>query len=163
MRKAADAHPAEVSPLEIERKFLLKRLPANLSSYPHQRIEQGYLATEKRGVQVRLRKQGAVCTLTCKRPAKTGREEREIVLTRRQFEALWPATEGRRLVKVRYEIPWRGRTIELDVYQERHGGLVVAEVEFPNRKSCFAFKAPAWFGDDVTEESRYSNVVLASK
>lgn len=161
MTTTAGKDDTEKQPLEIERKFLLKRLPRKLSSFPHEEIAQGYLATEKRGVQVRLRRKGVTCTLTCKRPAKIGREEREIVLTQRQFAALWPATEGRRLLKIRYDIPWRGWNIEVDVYGERHRGLVVAEVEFPDRKSCLAFKPPSWFGEDVTDDSRYSNVVLA--
>lgn len=161
MNKAAKIALAEDPPLEIERKFLVKRLPRKLSSFPHEEIAQGYLATEKSGVQVRLRKKGGMLTLTCKRPAKFGREEREIVLTRRQFTALWPGTDGRRLVKVRYEIPWRGRTIEVDVYQEGHRGLIVAEVEFPDQESCISFKPPSWFGEDVTGDARYSNVVLA--
>jgi CYTH domain-containing protein len=32
---------------------------------------------------------------------------------------------------MRYEIPWRGLLIEIDVYRGKHSGLVVAEVEFP--------------------------------
>jgi CYTH domain-containing protein len=148
-------------PREIERKFLLKHLPDGLSSFPHEEIAQGYLAIEKGGVQVRLRKKGAVRSLTFKRGAKIGREEREIRLSAEQFEALWPATEGRRLTKVRYDLPFKEWVIEVDVYQERHEGLVVAEVEFRDEKSCDEFVPPDWIGEDVTGRSRYSNVVLA--
>lgn len=31
--------------MEIERKFVPVKLPDNLESYPHTRIEQGYLCT----------------------------------------------------------------------------------------------------------------------
>ena len=31
--------------MEIERKFLIKKLPADLDSYPHTTLEQGYLCT----------------------------------------------------------------------------------------------------------------------
>ncbi|MDQ6654622.1 MAG: CYTH domain-containing protein [Verrucomicrobiota bacterium] len=146
---------------EIERKFLLKRLPDDLASFPHEEIAQGYLAIEKGGVQVRLRKKGSIRSLTYKRGAKVGREEREIRLSAEQFDALWPATEGRRLTKVRYDLPWREWVIEVDVYRGRHEGLVVAEVEFADEKSCWEFVPPDWLGDDVTGKSRYSNVVLA--
>lgn len=148
-------------PREIERKFILKRLPDGLPSFPHEEIEQGYLAIEEGGVQVRLRKKGAVRSLTFKRGTKMAREEREVRLSAEQFDALWPATEGRRLTKVRYDIPWKQWVVEVDVYRGRHDGLVVAEVEFRDEKSCEAFVPPDWVGDDVTGKSRYSNVVLA--
>ncbi len=150
-------------PREIERKFLLKRLPDSLSEFPHEEVTQGYLAIEGGGIQVRLRKKGAVRSLTYKRGNKSAREEREIRLSAEQFGALWPATEGRRLMKVRYEIPWKEWIVEVDVYRGLHDGLVVAEVEFRDEKSCEEFVPPDWIGEDVTGKSRYSNVVLAQE
>ena len=148
---------------EIERKFLLKRLPDNLKQSRRYVIAQGYLATEPAGRQVRLRKKGKTASLTFKVGRGTAREEREIKLSLKQFAALWPATAGRRLRKLRYEIPWKNLLIEIDIYRGRHAGLVVAEVEFPNRAMCRKFKAPAWFGREVTGEKRYSNVKLANE
>ena len=148
---------------EIERKFLVKWLPDGLKRSRSFVIEQGYLATESAGRQVRLRKRGHTASLTFKARRNSHREEREINLSPKQFAALWPGTAGRRLRKVRYEIPWENVLIELDIYRGRHAGLVVAEVEFPNRASCRRFKAPWWFGREVTGEKRYSNVRLALK
>ena len=157
------AFPGNELPREIERKFLLKRVPDNLAGYSHEEIEQGYLAIENGGVQVRLRRKGEACSLTYKRGETTAREEREISLTPEQFDALWPATERRRLAKLRYEIPWRDHIVEVDVYRGRHEGLVVAEVEFESETRCGEFVPPDWFGDEVTGDSRYSNVVLAQQ
>jgi adenylate cyclase len=148
---------------EIERKFLVKWLPDNLMPSRQLIIEQGYLATESAGRQVRLRKTDRAVSLTFKVGRGSHREEREIKLTPKQFAALWPGTAGRRLRKVRYEIPWDNILIEIDIYRGRHAGLVVAEVEFPDRASCSRFKAPWWFGREVTGEKRYSNVRLALK
>ena len=148
---------------EIERKFLVKRLPENLKQSRSFVIEQGYLATESAGRQVRLRKTGNTTSLTFKVGRSSHREEREIKLSQKQFAALWPGTVGRRLRKVRYEIPWEDLLIEVDIYRGRHAGLVVAEVEFPNSARCRRFKAPGWFGREVTREKRYSNVRLALK
>src|SRR5437773_2463456 len=148
---------------EIERKFLLKRLPDNLKRSRRYVIAQGYLATEPAGRQVRLRKKGKTASLTFKVGRGTAREEREIKLSPKQFAALWPATAGRRLRKLRYQIPWRNLLIEIDIYRGRHAGLVVAEVEFPNRVICRKFKAPSWLGREVTGEKRYSNVKLADE
>ena len=146
---------------EIERKFLLKRFPPGLKKFPHDTIEQGYLAVGRGGLQVRLRKKGSVRSLTFKQGTKGEREEREIRLSVEQFNTLWPATAGRRLTKVRYDVPWKRHTIEIDIYRGRHDGLVVAEVEFDNQRSCAAFQPPDWIGRDVTGKPKYSNVALA--
>ena len=150
---------------EIELKFLVdkKWLPDDLKQFRSFVIEQGYLATESAGRQVRLRKAGSTRSLTFKVGRSSHREEREIKLSPKQFAALWPGTAGRRLRKVRYEIPWEGLLIEVDVYRGRHARqrLVVAEVEFPDTASCRRFEPPRWFGREVTGEKRYSNVRLA--
>jgi adenylate cyclase len=147
---------------EIERKFLVRKLPDGLTSYPHAEISQGYLVSMDDGRQVRLRKSGERYSLTYKRGIGNVREEREIELSADQFNALWPATEGKRLVKTRYEIPFGDRVVEIDVYHGRHEGLVVAEVEFDAEAAAKNFQPPDWLGDDVTGNPRYSNQLLAS-
>jgi CYTH domain-containing protein len=112
---------------------------------------------------VRLRKQGETASLTFKVGRGAHREEREIKLSAKQFARLWPATVGRRLYKLRYEVPWKNVLIEVDVYRGKHSGLVVAEVEFPNRTACREFRPPEWFGTEVTGNKRYSNVRLATE
>jgi adenylate cyclase len=145
--------PYHVSSREIERKFLIKRLPLEILRSRHFRIAQGYLAHETGGRHVRLRKKGKVASLTFKVGRATAREEREIRLS--------PATRGRRLHKTRYEVPWKKLKIEIDIYHGRSDGLMVAEVEFPNQASRLKFKPPRWFGREVTGEKRYSNIRLA--
>jgi adenylate cyclase len=147
---------------EIERKFLVRKLPADLTSYPNNEIAQGYLVSLDDGTQVRLRKSGERFSLTFKRGTGNVREEREVELTAEQFAALWPATEGKRLAKTRSEIPLGDRIVEIDVYHDRHEGLVVAEVEFDEEESAKNFQPPDWLGDDVTGDPRYSNQLLAS-
>ena len=148
---------------EIERKFLVKQLPEKLKRRRHYPIAQGYLASEPGGRHVRLRKKGKTASLTFKVGRGAHREEREVNLSPKQFAALWPGTAGRRLRKLRYEIPWRNLMIEIDVYRGKHSGLVVAEVEFPDLATCREFKPPRWFGREVTGQKRYSNVRLANE
>jgi CYTH domain-containing protein len=107
--------------------------------------------------------EGQTASLTFKVGRRAVREEREIKLSPKQFAALWPATVGRRLRKLRHEIPWKNLVIEIDIYRGRHSGLVVAEVEFPDRATCRKFEPPSWFGREVTGEKRYSNVRLANE
>jgi adenylate cyclase len=150
-----------VSTREIERKFLVKRLPVEILHSRHFEIAQGYLANERGGKHVRLRKKAKTASLTFKAGGASSREEREIRLGAKQFATLWPATAGRRLHKTRYEVPWKNLTIEIDIYHGRNHGLIVAEVEFPNQASRRKFKPPGWFGREITGEKRYSNVRLA--
>jgi adenylate cyclase len=153
--------PHHVSSREIERKFLIKRLPLEILRSRHYKIAQGYLSNEPGGRHVRLRKKGRSMFLTFKVGRGSTREEREIRIGEKQFATLWPATRGRRLHKTRYEVPWKKVIIEIDVYHGTNHGLVVAEVEFATQSSCRKFKPPSWFGREVTGEKRYSNVRLA--
>ena len=147
--------------LEIERKFLLKTLPPHFEANDGLWIEQGYLAIEPHGTQVRLRKKGETAYLTCKRGVGTVREEYEVEISAAQFDALWPLTAGRRLVKRRHEIPYQGHMIEIDVYDGTNRGLVVAEVEFESETAARAFVPPDWFAQDVSGSDEYSNRHLA--
>jgi len=146
---------------EIERKFLLKQLPPLFDQMKSAPIEQGYLAIEPHGNQVRLRKKGETVSLTVKRGDGLVRAEHEIELTPEQCAALWPLTAGRRLTKQRYETPYAGRIIEIDVYGGKNSGLVVAEVEFDSAQAAHAFVPPDWFAQDVSERPEYSNRNLA--
>ena len=148
--------------LEIERKFLVRTLPEDLTKFPSSEISQGYLVSTDEGLQVRLRSKDEEYTLTYKRGLGNVREEREVALTATQFATLWPATEGKRLVKTRYDIPLGERIVEIDIYSGKHEGLVVAEVEFDDEESAINFQPPDWLGDDVTGDPRYSNQLLAS-
>ena len=147
--------------LEIERKFLIARLPRTLGRYPHKEISQGYLAVGRDRSHVRLRRAGRACSLTFKGASAREREEREIQLTPAQFSILWPATAGSRLTKTRYCVPWKKLVIEIDIYHGSNEGLIVAEVEFPDRATRDSFRAPAWLGEEVTGARLYSNVRLA--
>jgi adenylate cyclase len=146
---------------EIERKFLIKEVPPGLQKHTHTTIDQGYLAADRGGVQVRLRRAGRQFFLTYKRGTGLTREEREVELTPAQFDQLWPGTEDHRLTKTRYDVPLGDHVAEVDVYHGKNSGLMVAEVEFESEKACKAFKPPAWFGKEVSGEGRYSNVKLA--
>ena len=147
---------------EIERKFLVRELPEGLPGFPHAEIDQGYLAIAPEGVQVRLRKAGAIHSLTYKRNRGGAREEREVELSAEQFAILWPGTAGRQLTKIRYDVSHGELTIEIDVYTGRHEGIVVAEVEFDSEAAALAFVPPAWLGEDVSHDPRYSNQLLAT-
>ncbi|MCA0998408.1 CYTH domain-containing protein [Alloyangia pacifica] len=147
--------------VEIERKFLVAQLPV-LEDLKAKPVRQGYVTQAGDSVELRLREKGGAFFLTLKSEGGLVRMEREIEIDAAQFEALWPATEGRRLEKTRYvgALP-DGTGFELDVFTGTLAPLVLVEVEFDSAEAARAFTPPDWFGADVTEDRRYRNRALA--
>jgi adenylate cyclase len=144
--------------LEIERKFLVKQIPGDLGRYPYTQIVQGYLAEDPHGTQVRLRKTDDRHWLTVKhRCGENARIEHEVPLSSDWWTRLWQLTEGRRLRKTRFNVPFNGFTIEVDVFSGANAGYIIAEVEFPDEETARAFEPPDWLGDDVTRDPSHSN------
>jgi adenylate cyclase len=150
--------------MEIERKFLIGD-PPDLGDDEGDPIEQGYLALvdDDGGAEVRLRRKSDRHLLTVKAGRGRSRAEEEIELDSDAFERLWPLTEGRRVTKTRYRLPYGDRQVELDLYSGDLAGLAVAEVEFPDDAAADAFEPPSWFGDEVTGDQQYLNETLATR
>ena len=162
LRRTGRPLGATVRVIEIERKFLVAEPPSHLERWPATAIEQGYLALDEDGTEVRVRRRDGRTWLTVKSGAGRVRVEEEIEIEPERFERLWALTEGRRIEKTRYEIEaGDGLVLELDVYTGELEGLVVAEVEFESEEAAEAFAPPDWLGRDVTEDARYKNQRLA--
>ena len=147
--------------MEIERKYLVIRLPVDYQSYPFHRIEQAYLCTEP---VVRVRREDETYYLTYKSKGLLAREEYNLPLTKESYEHLLAKADGNVLTKKRYLLPVPGRedlTVELDVFEGKFDGLVLAEVEFETEEDAGKFQAPDWFGEDVTFSGEYQNSRLS--
>ena len=138
----------------------MPRGPSGLERCRSEEIEQGYLAADAES-EVRVRRIGEESFLTVKRGSGLDRLEDEIEISAEQFQALWPATEGGRLSKRRFYVPLDGLTAEVDVYGGELDGLVTAEVEFDSVSDSEGFDPPPWFGDEITDDTRYGNQALA--
>ena len=148
--------------MEIERKFVLAAAPPRLEAHERARIEQGYVALDDNGTEVRIRRRGEQRVMTIKSGSGLVRAEEEWPLEPERFDALWPLTEGRRVVKTRYLVPLDdGLTAEVDVYEGALDGLMTAEVEFGSEADSKAFASPDWLGREVTGDARYANRTLA--
>ncbi len=146
---------------EIERKFLVAEMPR--AEGAKATIEQGYLALDERG-EVRLRRIDGELLLTAKQGHGEVREEVEVSIHPRAFEALWPLTAGRRVRKVRHYMPLGdGLRAEVDVYDGPLDGLRTAEIEFDSTAAADDFSPPPWFGEELTGDERYANQTLATK
>ncbi len=147
--------------MEIERKFLVKTIPDNLSEYKCRIIEQAYLCTEP---VVRARKDNDEYYLTYKGRGLMAREEYNLPLTNESYQHLLAKADGNIITKKRYEIPdGTGKTIELDIFDGVFSGTVVAEVEFETIEEANSYTAPSWFGKDVTNDTAYHNSNMSKK
>ena len=141
--------------MEIERKYLLKRPPRHLSEYKHSIIQQAYLCTEP---VIRIRKKDDNYIFTYKSAGLMEREELEVPLTKESYEHLLKKCDGNIISKIRYYLPLdSGFLAEVDVFQHGFDGLVIAEVEFPDREAANHFVPPTWLSNDVTADARFQN------
>lgn len=147
--------------MEIERKFLVNTLPADLESYPHKQFEQAYLCTDP---VVRIRREDDEYFLTYKSGGLLAHAEYNLPLHAQAFAHLLPKADGHRIRKTRYYIPHDQKlTIELDIFDAPFAPLILAEVEFDSVEEANAFVPPAWFGKDVTDDPAYHNNTMSKK
>lgn len=151
--------------LEIEKTFLVKKIPDDLSAFSSCQIKQGYISSSP--PSLRIRKKGDKFELTKKTPLTEGDysafEEVNIYLTEYEFNKLWPLTE-KSLEKIRYKIPLDDNLIaELDIFKADLTGAAFVEVEFSSKEQMDSFQAPEWFGKDITNEIFSANAFLAGK
>lgn len=142
---------------EIERKFLVRGDAWRNAVTAKSRIIQGYVAaSSSRSVRIRLRDDNAVLTVKvgsdplCRTevefeiPLKAAREvlsvlsEDELV---RKHRSLIPASDG---------LVW-----EIDVFEGRLAGLVLAEIELAHPAQYF--DVPDWLGSEVTKDPTFLN------
>ena len=151
--------------IEIEKTFLIKKIPQKLSSYKSVTIRQGYISSTPS--PLRIRQKGDKYELTKKIPLKDGDfssvNEINIPLTKEEFNKLWTLIE-KSLEKIRYLVPIKDNLVaELDVYQKDLKGFSGVEVEFVSKKQMNAFIPPEWFGADITQKDFSANSFLAGK
>jgi len=147
---------------EIERKFLVRDESWRERAGEGVACIQGYLCSGPPGTSVRVRLLGGQGFLTIK-GALQG-------ISRPEFEYPIPGGEARymidhlcgdrRIEKLRYTLEVDGMTWELDQFGGRNEGLIVAEIELESEDQSFT--KPAWAGEEVTLDFRYTNSALAT-
>jgi len=165
------------SGLEIERTFLLQRMPVWPTSpvEPERlEIEQGYLVgdgtIEGRIRRVRSADGGERYFHTIKRGVGLVRQESEREIGKSEFDRHWPSTVGRRLRKTRHRIAVEDLVWEIDCFHDlppiEGRNLVMAEIEIPEGRDPHSITVPAWIASEivreVTEEPRFRNFALAT-
>lgn len=140
---------------EIERKFLVVGEYKHLAHTSY-RLMQGYIASGRRTVRVRISDERA--WLTIKGPSKNGglsRYEWEKEIAKSEALELMELSEGALIDKRRYLVEYEGHTFEVDEFYGDNEGLTLAEVELKSEDEEFAH--PEWLGAEVTGIKRYYN------
>jgi len=148
---------------EIERKFLVKSTAFIAASFQQKKIVQAYLnSNKKRAVRVRIQDDKAFLTIK-------GNSD-ETGMSRFEWEKEIPLHEAQQLLllcekhpieKTRYLVKVGKHTYEIDIFEGKNKGLILAEVELDSITE--AFEKPAWLGKEVTGQKEYYNVFLAKK
>lgn len=144
---------------EIERKFLVVNDSWRASATGSTRFAQGYLSSASKAT-VRVRsKDDARAVITIK-GASSGmsRAEYEYDIPIEDARELLAIAEPQVLAKTRHIVPFGGLIWEVDVFEGKLEGLIMAEVELDREDR--EVQLPDWAGREVTEDGRYYNSSL---
>lgn len=145
---------------EIERKFLVVSEGWRAQVSSSALLRQGYLSSNAKAT-VRVRTwDDRKARLTLKGAARgLVRAEYEYDIPMADALELLAMAEPHVLEKRRYLVPVGGLTWEVDVFEGRHAGLIMAEVELEHEDQVVLL--PDWVGAEVTDDDRYYNASLA--
>jgi adenylate cyclase len=147
--------------IEIERKFLVVG-DFKPTAYDAMTIKQGYILSEGKGRNVRIRIKGDKGFITIKGPGSDSgmsRFEWEMEIPVDEAEQLLQICNKGKIEKVRYLVKSGKHTFEVDEFHGENQGLVVAEVELVREDEEFV--QPEWLGKEVTGDVRYYNSYLS--
>lgn len=145
---------------EIERKFLVKSDAWRALANQGRLIRQGYLSSNAKAT-VRVRTwDDRKAAITLKGPSSgASRAEYEYEIPIEDARELLEMSRPHTVEKRRHELTFGGLTWEIDVFEGRHQGLIIAEVEL--EREDHDLEVPGWIGTEVTLDNRYFNASLS--
>ncbi len=153
--------------IELEKTYLVKKLPENLKGFKFKEIIDVYLPKTSEHPKLRLRKNGDKFELTKKEPINDGdasrQKEQTIILTETEFNDLNQQLEGKRVHKIRYLYDYNGRVAEVDVFQGDLKGLVIVDFEFPTLTEKENFQMPDFCLVEITQEVFVAGGMICGK
>ena len=146
--------------IEIERKFLVDHEKWRGVAKPAgTHFRQGYLLDDaKRTIRIRATDDRAFITI---KGTTTGisRKEFEYPIPLDDATAMLDAFAESEVDKVRYCIDFNGNLWEVDVFEGKNSGLIMAEIELDDENQVFS--KPEWITDEVSHDVRYYNSNLS--
>jgi CYTH domain-containing protein len=145
--------------IEIERKFLVSNDEWRESSHPDP-YSQGYLISDQTRT-VRVRRAGDKAYLTIKGKSEgMSRVEFEYEIPLEDAFDLFKLCQNDLVEKKRSKILWAGKEWEVDEFEGKNKGLILAELELESEDE--SFDLPPWIGKEVTGDPRYYNSYLSA-
>ena len=149
---------------EIERKFILSKIPKNL---PALKIKQGYLQLDKK-CTIRVRSimisKGTKNTLTIKGPTSASgmsRYEYETKISNEDSINLFKICHKPIIEKTRHIYIYKNMKWELDEFHKENQGLLIGEVEL--ERENIEFDIPDIVKEEVTGQPKYYNSMLQKR
>ena len=151
---------------ELEKTYLLKRLPKGLERCRKERMTDIYVPKSARHPIIRIRRVADQFEITKKSPAdgsdSSEQHEHTICLTREEYGAL-SKLPGKRLDKTRYHFVHNGVNAQIDVFHGRLRGLALVDFEFESRMQMDVFQQPDFCLADVTQEEFIAGGMLCGR
>jgi CYTH domain-containing protein len=152
--------------IELERTFLAKELPENLSDFSFKEMIDLYIPEDSLHPVMRIRKNGDKYEITKKEPTEGAdssvQREQTIILEKDEFETLL-RVGGKKVSKDRYLYKIDNYNAEIDIFKDNLAGLVLVDVEFKNEEDKDDFKMPDFCLIEVTQEKFLAGGMLAGK
>ena len=152
--------------IELERTFLLKKVPSGLKNCKSKEIIDIYIPKEYAHPKLRIRKNGEKYEITKKEPAFEGDFskfiEQTILLKEKEFLAL-SHINGKKVHKIRYFYDYKSYVAEIDVFLGDLKGLIIADFEFKNEEEENSFVIPDFCLADVTHEEFIAGGFICGK
>lgn len=145
---------------EIERKFLVSGDSWRKAVASSSQFMQGYLSSgDKATVRVRTHDDRTAALALKGKARGMVRAEYEYDIPIEDARELLELAQPNVIAKRRHLVPFGGLTWEVDVFDGKHGGLILAEVELESTEQ--EVQLPDWVGREVTDDDRYYNASLA--
>jgi len=146
--------------IEIEKKFLIDKdilLKENPNIFDRGIIiEQGYIAKTEDNTVVRIRLANNKGFLTIKSANKgCSRAEFEYEIPFNDAKEMLNTLCTKKIKKTRFLLPIKNHVWEIDIFNGKNKGLIVAEIELNSENELF--EIPNWIRKDITNDKQYYN------
>lgn len=133
---------------EIERKFLIKRMP-DLSNFESVIYERYYIFRND-FVEMRAQKKGEKFEIERKEMVSgLSAEKTKLVISEPEFEKL-KQLGSEAILREGFFIS-SNPNVSIKIYHGKHEGLKKIEVEFSSEDEARAFQIPDWYGEEITD------------
>ncbi len=151
---------------EIERRFLVHKVPADLTLGEGRLVADRYIPADAGHCYLRVRQDGDELQITKKVLKRDGDHsqmlEYTIPLSKAEYEALC-TVPSKDVIKRRYDHKIAQGTLQIGVFAQALSGLIIADVEFDSHEASELFVTPHWVAADVTGDKRFAGGELCGK